>query len=346
MYQRGKISPTGLMYLLFISRIAVSLTNVQSITMGKISSDILISLVLSLAITLFLSLPAIFCITKGKSPFDVRWLGYLYFLYFVFISAVNISRFSYFASTTLNPDSQSWIIIFIICVCICYCVNLGIEAISRFAGFGFIVMLLGALAVILSNIEEYNEINLYPIVTDSRVDILKNAFILSSNTTEIIVLLCLKNRVNGVPVKAYVNAILLYFVTIFLLILFMLAVMGESTQFKSFPFYTFFQISKIGTYERLDVIHISFWIMGIFIKSVLTVYCASISVKSMKSTTKSIIASVITFVLALVFAQTGMSGNMKPLMIALPFAVFCVIIPLLTLIFKKRSTADALIERF
>ena len=92
--------------------------------------------------------------------------------------------------------------------------------------------------------------------------------------------------------KTFIIATGIVFGVIFLLILFMLAVMGESTQFKNFPFYTFFQISKIGTYERLDVIHISFWIMGIFIKSVLTVYCAAVSVKSMKSTTKSIIASV------------------------------------------------------
>ena len=65
----------------------------------------------------------------------------------------------------------------------------------------------------------------------------------------------------------------------------------------------------------------------------------------MKNTTKGMVASVVTFALALIFSQTGMSGNMKPTMISVPFAVFCVLIPLLTLIFKKRSSADALIER-
>lgn len=107
MAQRNKISPVGLFFILFISRTVVCLSDIRSISFGSISSDILISFVLFLGLTLVFSLPVIYCIKKCKNPFDIKWLSYLYFLYFILTVGIHLSRFSYFASTIINPETQS-----------------------------------------------------------------------------------------------------------------------------------------------------------------------------------------------------------------------------------------------
>lgn len=63
--------------------------------------------------------------------------GIFYSVYFSFLAAVYISRFAYFASTTLNPDAQSWIFVSLVAACALYGALMGIEGLSRFAGFAF-----------------------------------------------------------------------------------------------------------------------------------------------------------------------------------------------------------------
>lgn len=344
--RRNKIPPIGLFFMLYISRVVVSLTNVQSVTFTELSTDILISCVLSLGLTLLLALPAIFCYRKHKNPFDIKFLGVLYFIYFVFATAVNISRFSYFASTTLNPETQSWIFAFFIALCAFYCSALGIEALSRFSFFAFVLMLLAVITILLSNLKTYDEINLYPVVRNSKELIFRNALIMSSNSMEIAIFLCLRDKINGVSVKSFVSSITAAYFTVFMLLLFMLAVLGDSASMQSFPLYSMFQISKISSFERLDILHISFWIMAIFVKSVLLIYCASVSVKRFKNKNKCFAAAVLTFVVSMILINTGISGNIKPIIIIIPFIIFCAVIPLLVLIFKKKNKGDELVKRF
>lgn len=344
-YKRNKISPSGLFFMLYISRLVVSLTNIQSVTLGTVSTDILISVLLSLGITLLLSLPAVYCYKTHKSPFDVKWLGPLYFLFFIFMAGVNISRFSYFASTTLNPETQAWVFAFFIALCACYCAMLGVESLSRFSFFAFVLMVTALFIMMISNVKGYEEINLYPVVNNSKELIFRNALFLTSNNIEIAVFLCLADRINGGPVRSFVSSVTASNTTIFVLLLFMTAILGDSASLQSFPIYVLFQLSKITGLERLDILHMSFWIMAIFLKTVLLIYCSSLSVKKIKNKYKCMAGAAGTFLISLLLIESGASSNIKPVMIILPFAVFCVIIPLLTLIFKKKNGGDELVKK-
>lgn len=346
MSKRNKIAPSGLFFMLYISRVVVSLTNVQSVTLGAVSTDILISLVISLFLTLIFSLPVIYCFRFHKNPLDIKWLGFLYFLFFIFAAGVNVSRFSYFASTTLNPQTQGWLFALFIALCSLYAASLGIEAMSRFCAFAFSLMFLAVITILLSNIKGYEEINLYPVVNNNTKMILRNALILSSNTPEIIIFSVLSDKINGSSVKSFVSSVTAAFLTIFLLLLFMIAIMGENASLQSFPLYNMFQLSKISNFERLDIIHISYWILAVFVKTALLIYCSSISIKPFKNKNKCIASGVGVFLLSLFFINTGLSGNIKPVIIMIPFFVFCVIIPLLTLIFKKRNKGEELAKMF
>ena len=344
--KRNKIAPISIFFLFYISRIVVSLTNVQSVSTGIIRTDMLISVLLSLAATLLISLPALWCYKNNKNPFDVKGVNLFYYSYFVFMAGVNISRFSSFASSVINPDATSWLFSVAISICVCYAATLGIEGLSRFSAFSFILIVIAIASVLIFNIDNYNDINLHPIIGDESSAILKNSVYLTSSSIELLLLLCLSKKVNGDATRAYVFSVIASFLTIFLLILFVNAVMGDAASTRAYPVYILFQLAKVGVFERIDILHISFWIIGIFVKAVLLVYCASISIKKGKNITKCIISSVITLGVALAFDNmTGQTSIDHNIFFILYFVSYFVI-PLLTLIFKKRNLGDELIEKF
>lgn len=341
---RNKISPSGLFVLLYISRLIVTLTALSPQNFGDVSGDLLISLLISLGLTLVFSLPVIFCLRKKKNPIETRWLGVLYSLYFIFIASVNVSKFSYFASTTLSPETRAWVFIAIVGVCAFYCTTLGIEALTRFSAFAFVMIIVGIAVVVLFNLHNFKEVNLYPVVTNSVGSIVENIALITSNTTELALFLCLRKRVNGGCEKSFAVAVISAFFSIFILILFMIAVMGDGASLQSFPLYTFFQITKFDRFQRLDVFHISFWILGIFIKTVLLQYCASISINGKNKKLTSAVISVIVAAASFIMLQMGITEKTNPVIIIIPFCIFSVLIPILSLIFKKKNSGDELLE--
>lgn len=344
--QRNKIAPISIFFMLYISRVVVTLTNMQSVSSGMINTDMLISIVLALGLNLLLCLPAIWCYKNNNSPFEVKGVNLFYALYFIYLAGVNISRFSYFASTVLNPEASAWVFSLIIAVCAGYASRFGIEGLSRFSAFGFILIVLTVVAGTMFNFKNYDEINLYPVIRNSTREIAENVFYITSSSVEVIVLLCLGKRVNGSAVKPFIFSVIASFLTTFILILFINATMGDAANLQAFPVYTMFQLAKIGLFERLDVLQISFWIFGIFIKSVLLIYCSSISIKSYKNSTKCIIASVLSLAVAFVLTEFADTSTITPTVYMAPYFVACVLIPLLTLIFKKKNSGDELIEKF
>ena len=109
---------------------------------------------------------------------------------------------------------------------------------------------------------------------------------------------------------------------------------------------SFFQISKFGTFERLDVLHISFWIMGVFVKAVTALYCASSCISKKPKRSFVFASSFIVFVISVLILKLsgGQGVNYEFTMIL--FFVFCVIIPLGTLVFKKKNYGDELVKAY
>ncbi len=344
--KRNKIPPISIFFLLYISRVVVSLTSIQNVTAGEMASDVAISSVLAMLLNLFLSIPAMLCCEKNKNPFDVKWIKWFYMIYFIFFAGVNVSRFSYFASSVINPEASAWIFSLLIAVCVAYALRLGLEGLSRFSAFAFILIVTTILFGFLLNLKNYQDINLFPVVVNDKKTIFENVLYMTSNSTEIPILLCLKKKVNGSPVKPYALSVVFSFFTIFLLLLFVNATMGDAGTLNDFPMYTLFQMATIGLFERLDAFLISLWIFGIFIKAVLLVFCASSCIKSSKTTVKYISFTVISLVIAIAFTELMSTGGSPIWLYLIPYAISYVLIPLSVLIFKKRNLGDELLESF
>lgn len=341
---RNKIPPLGLFYILFICRVAVSLTSVHSVSKSEITSSTLLSYIFALLLTVLLCVPVVLCCKTGKNPVESKVVGKFYYAYFIFITALSVSRFSYFASTTLNPETRGWIFALIICLCAFYGASLGIEALSRFSAFCFTLLIIGILSVLLCNFNTFEEINLYPIEMQSGKNIFQNALTFASNTSELAVFLCIFPRVNGKVERSFIRSVCLSFLAVFLLLYVALGVMGSSMTLRNFPFYSFFQISKFGNFERLDVLHISFWIMGVFVKGVTSIYCACVSFSKNANRKNCFVTSLIAFALSIVMLKFSEYESVTLGISTILFLAFCVAIPILTLIFKKKNYGDELVK--
>lgn len=344
--KRNKIPPISIFFLLYISRIVVTLTSIQHVTSGDMASDVAISSLLAMLFNLFLSIPAILCCEKNKNPFDIKWIKWFYMIYFIFFAGVNVSRFSYFASSVINPEASSWIFSLLIAVCVAYALRLGIEGLGRFSAFAFILIVTTILFGLILNLKNYQDINLYPVIVNDKKTIFENVLYMTSSSTEIPILLCLKKKVNGSPVKPYALSVVCSFFTVFLLLLFINATMGEAGILNAFPVYTLFQMAKIGLFERLDAFLISLWIFGIFIKALLLVFCATSCVKTQKASVKRIAFTAVSLAVAIAFTEFMSTGSSTLWLYLIPYAVSCVVIPLGVLIFKKRNLGDELLESF
>jgi hypothetical protein len=162
-------------------------------------------------------------------------------LFILYSAAVSISRFSYFASSRLNPESSMVFFIIIISLAVCYACAMGIEALGRFGVFCGIVLIVAVLVVAIFNITNIDLINYYPIFENSRSEIFENSAVFTSNSIEPALLLGLSNRVNGKKAKPIFIGITTAFSTIFLLVFLCMGVMGSAASLQACINWTFFK---------------------------------------------------------------------------------------------------------
>lgn len=338
----GIISQSQFFFLIFVSRAVVSFTYVQAISVGNFSADILLSFVLSYVAVLLLSIPAVLCLKKGKSPLKNRLIAPIYALYFLAFAAVNVGRFAYFASSRMNPRISLLVFAFLILVAACYCAYLGIESLGRFASFCGVVLLLVILAATVLNIDKFNTLNLYPIWNNSRENMLMNTAVFTSNTIEPVLLLTLGERVNKNPSKPYFLGISLAYLSVLLLLLFCCGVLGKSADFRSFPIFALFQLASFFNTSRMDILHTAFWVLGVLLKCSVLIYSCVACLKKPSRKKRCVISSLVAFFLTVFIyytAGSNLSNYSKTVIIAL-FALLAVVVPTLWLVFSKGACSN------
>lgn len=338
----GMISPNQLMLLVFVSRVAVSLTNVQAISVGDFAPDLLVSVVIAYLIVMLCSLPIMYCIKCGKNPLDNRLVAFLYSIYFTIYTAITITRFSYFASTKMNPEMSTNVFLIIMSIAMCYGAYLGLESISRFGSFCAVLLGIVVLVVSILNVNKFEPLYFYPSIVNSKQTILNNAILFASNSTEISLVLALNSRVNGDSIKALFKGISLSFLSIMVLISLCIGVLGASANLQAFPIFSVFQMASSRVLSRLDIIHTSFWILGVFMKCSLLIFCANLFTKRNANAFRSTVFSVISFLLAFFGIRYFGVSILAPtkIVVFVCFVVFAVVIPLASLLIKRRSSLE------
>lgn len=345
-YKKGKISPFSLFAMFFVSRVLVVFTLCNVTSVGSYSSDLLISLGLGLGLTLLFSLPIMYSVRKNRNILEPKWLSVIYGVYFLYLGAVTIGRFSFFASMELNENTQSLFLASIIIIACIYAAWLGIEPISRFGSFILFATIVGIVSVVGFGMQNFSILDLFPFTKNSTTNILINALSFACETSEIILLAVIAPKVNGKTEKPFYWSIIFSFLACGLLFFFSIGVLGDTASLASFPFYELSQISKFDESERLDSVYTAFWIFAVFLKSSLFLYCAADCFK-FKSKGKGVILSGLgIFAVVWAIAQFGFFLRIQNWYIIVPFLIFGIAVPILRLIFRKKSKGEILLERF
>lgn len=331
--KKGQISPIQLFFIFFVSRSVVSLTYVQAVSVGIFNTDVLISFGVSYLATLLLSIPVALCVKKGKDAI----LPIVYIAYYIFFSSITVSRFSYFASTRMNPKIPMVMFIIISMVAIAYGAYLGLEGLGRFSGFCGGILIIVLLVVLVCNFSNFKVINLYPVFQNSRKDMMLNTLLFSCNAVEPALLFPLAKNTNGNSIKPYFAGVSLAYLVVLLLLLFCCGVFGAGADLQAFPIYALFQMASIGDMSRLDIFHTSFWVFAVFLKTAILLYSSSVLIKKFTYKNKVIILSIISTALSIVINQVIGTAivSMSKIITVVMFVICVVILPIIALIFRK-----------
>lgn len=343
-YKRGMISPFSLFAILFVSRV-LSVFGMCSVTfIGNYASDMLISLGLGLVLVLVFSAPIVYASAKHKELIKPRWLSVPYGIYFLYLGAVSIGRFSSYASMELNVESQPLFHAFLIILACSYAAWLGIEPISRFGTFIFLVTIIGIVGIVGFGVREFSLLNLFPFTRNSTGDILMNAVNFACETNALIFLIVLAPKVNGRIVKPFYSAVLISFAVCGMLLFYSVAVLGDTAQVVSFPFYNLSQISKLSNI-RLDSVYTAFWIFAVFLKGALFLFCAVECFGFKKRGISCAVSGVGLFAIIWAISELGYFIHRQSATLFIPFVLFGFVIPVLRLVFSKKSKGEILIEK-
>lgn len=345
--KRGVISSHQFFSIIYISRAVVSFTYIQAVSVGNFASDILISYALSYVLSLLLSLPAVFCVKKGISPTDCKPLALAYAAYYVFICALTVNRFSYFAVSKMNPKISFAVIIAVVLVAVGYGAYLGLEALARFACFCAVVLGIVIAVVVLTDVKNFDTLNFYPFFVNSRNHILYNTLLFTANTAQQITLLVLFRKTATKPIKAYFWGISASYASVMLLLCFCCGVLGANADLQAFPILTLFKMASVSDMSRLDILHISFWIFAVYLKCAVMIFCACLCIKKWEHGKKVTVLTVCALILSLVFSYCiGMdvvvsSAYVSSAYIGATLYVFLtVLVPLIYCLVKERKNAQ------
>lgn len=339
-YKRGMVSPFSLFAIMYISRILVVFTVSNSYISGEYTSDLIISAIIGLILTLLTSIPILYC-SKKELFFNSKFSSNIYSLYFIYICAINVSTFSFFACSELDKNAKTFFFSALIIIACAYASFLGIEAISRFASFVLFIVLIGIFSIVILSGGEFSLLNLFPFTINNEKNILYNSLIFLSDTSEILLLPVLKEKINGKIFKPFYFAIVLSFITTIFMLFSAICSLGDAARLSTYPLFAMAQISTFDTFERLDSIYIAFWIFSAFLKTSVYIYCASILLKCKNKTTfknKNIFCSIIIFLISLFLTSNNVFEKDESFAIIIPFIIFALIIPIFNIIkFKMKG---------
>lgn len=348
-YKSNMVAPLNLFLLLAASRMLIAFTISSAVLKSNYSADILISMVCAFVIVLIASVPVMKLIESEKNVLNNKIISAAYGLYFIYAGAINVSKFAMFSASELNQNTKLFFLAASMVVACIYASSLGIEAISRFGSFVFVLMIIGFAGLICFSVKDFSTLNLFPLVQNGKKEIFMNTLLSAASTNELLLVFVLAPKINGKIKKPFCFSMLISFLLSMLMILLVIGALGDTASFYSYPVFELSQIAKLGTNERLEAIFIALWIFAIFLKITIYLYCGASCFKIKKKNKgklKCLVCGAVMFLASWLIISGSAYERMANYSVIIPFFVFAVVIPVLYLIFGKRKRSSESIEAF
>ncbi|MDF2646998.1 MAG: hypothetical protein K0Q73_2803 [Paenibacillus sp.] len=225
-------------------------------------------------------------IIEYSSKIIGKWLGkcvgfYYVFYWFTFVSVIAIEHIG-FINTVLLPNSPSFIVIVTLLIICGFAVSLGIEVIARSNEFLSILIIVFFIPLLFLMLGRSDFGQLKPIFNKGILPVLQGSLFPASFMSQFFILGWLLPYLNQ-PNKARkisLNALLGTSILVIAVVLPTIMVLGPLTAKLNFPILSVIQYIGIeGSFERLEAISVSIWVLGIFIKLsvALFIFCLCVS---------------------------------------------------------------------
>ncbi len=274
---KEKITAIQLFSILFISRILISLTYAPALSSGSFSTDLFFTVPLSFLIMTIMFIPMYILLKKHNSqsvldcaedisPVFLKIVAILFLLFFVYNGASAISRFTIFATSSLQPRMPAVTLAVSIVLVSCYIAWLGIEPLGRFSAIMVPIMCIGVLIISIGVLPRISALNFEPVLYRGPKDFWSNVLSTISQTVEIAALAILAPMTTGKIRKGFFLWLVGLIIFMMAIVFSVVGVLGNFSDSQLFPVYITTVLSEFSVIKRLDALQTAIWLSGVIIK--------------------------------------------------------------------------------
>ncbi len=274
---RYKISISQLFFMLFVSRLVLSLTYLVGSNERVMGSDYLFVVVFQLVTNLLLAIPAFLMMKQypGQNVIEASqtaWgkggmaMAVVYGLFFLLECIHSVGDFGFFASTTMTSNLSSFWFSVLVLVAAAYAATLGLEALARTSVILAVIIFLSVLYVILSVTPAVDPLSMRPFFEAKASQFAKGIFQSISQNPELVFLLMLVPFAKGKAKKGFVVWNIITVVSILSIDTIGRLALGNVYYTTTFPFYTTATVTATGMAQRSDALTAAIWAGGAFVK--------------------------------------------------------------------------------
>lgn len=294
------ISPFQLFSIMFISSVFCSMMYSKYIVSDMNLLMYAVSSILAIGVLFIITIPlVIFSKSAGeenaniikaiqiRKPFLSGVFTFVYLLYFTYSAVVSLTIFVLLLSNFINPEISFIAFFAVALICCYYAAFKGLTSISRSGTIFFVLTVLSLLFICASLIFKINTLNYSNIFLADGSGIPGSILPLIAQSSSIPAVFMFAHRINGSIKKPLYLWIIISYVVIFVISVISCGVLGEYLRFTPFPFYTATQLTEIGAFQRLDVIFLALWTIGLFVNVSLSLFALRETLQSTFTASKT-----------------------------------------------------------
>lgn len=292
--EQTKISTAQLICLMTVSSVTLMITCNASFLGGDNLVDNLLSCGIAFLCNFILVIP-VFLLMRRRSDCNLllqsetagKWLLYcisiFYILYFLIIDLQYLATFQFFLGNVFHPAVPTWIFSVMIVLAAVYSAFKGLEAMSRTSVLLLILVLLGISVIGVLLFSDLHTQNFTPLLYDGpQQTLLGTAFYLSGSSC-IATYAILFSTANGKRKLGFCIWNGITFVVAAFLLFLIIGTLGSFANLQLFPLYSAATMANLGTFQRMDSVFICIWLIGLFLKLAIDLYCISLCVNQISS---------------------------------------------------------------
>ena len=277
------VSPFQLFSILFISTVFSSMMYSKYITQDMDLLNYAVCSLIALLCLCILIIPFIIFhkkfdnsniikVIQTHKPLLHCFFTWIYSHYFIYSAVLSLTIFALLLRSFINPEISFFVFFAAALLCCYYAAFKGITAISRTCTVFFVLtvaslVLICALLLPKINMSNYSYVFLY-----NGSGIFNGTLPLISQASTLPALFLFSHRIKSKVKKPLYLWIVLSYASIFIISLISYGVLGSYLDLTPYPFYTATQLTEIGAFQRLDVVFLSLWTIGMFVNVSLSVY--------------------------------------------------------------------------